>query len=235
MASAYAHKIIAERALSLSPALDAAAREDRALYLLGAQGPDFAFFCRGKGENAGRHMHRNGIYAAFSNLLDYCSAHGEALPWALGLCSHYAADVIFHGYIYPYLKEKRGGRTMHAAVERAMDKRFASLSEGRLGYGFLRCDGKEAEIIAAAFNAISGCAPLKAGAVSAGFCRYRIYLRTVSALFSFSPSDDDRAKWDELLAASISSSAALCGEFLARRGGKLDGGLFLFDYLGNKI
>jgi len=237
MASACAHLLIAERTLLSSKKISAATKNENGLFLLGAQGVDFAFFCSKRGgENIGRAIHRGGIYSDFSSLSNYSKKNAEALPWCLGMCSHYATDVVFHGYIYSVLKRDGGGRLKHAAMERAMDRAF-SLSRGKkLSYSFLSPEKKQANIIASALNAMRLGAGFSAEEVGRGFKRYRLYLNKISPLFVYRPSEKEKGEWANLFNRSVELSIKTGEEFLlSLEGGELSGNLFALNYLGKKI
>lgn len=234
MASAYAHKTIANEILS-SEKISAAAGKDKQLYLLASQGPDFAFFCPKKnGENVGKLLHRRRVYEAFSALLALSRKDGRFTPFSLGFCSHYATDVIFHGYIYPFLEESGGGKILHARLERAMDRYFARLKGEKLSYSFVCADEGTASIFSSATAALG--ANFSPSEILRGFKKYRLYLSTINSLFAYSPSTAEKEKWRGLYSSSVDFSKEVCLSFLCGLdGGILDKALFSRNYLGEEI
>ncbi len=133
MPASITHELVAEEAEDLLPS---AARETVVdafdYYILGAQGPDLFFFyrpLRGREENLGRHLHRRQVYDFFTALAMALSGFtGEAfkkcLAYALGYCTHLAADVVFHPFIYRYLQENEEGKHAHQRIENDWDVYF---------------------------------------------------------------------------------------------------------------
>lgn len=237
MASAYAHLSIAEYTLSASEKTAGAAGDNSALFFLGAQGADFAFFCGKRGgENIGRSIHRGKVYSDFLSLSFYSAENKKALPWCLGMCTHYAADVVFHKYIYSALAENGGGKTRHAAMERAMDRTFALNRGEKLSYSFLSPDKNEAAVIASAINAARPAAHFSGADVERGFKRFKFYLNRITPLFSYAPDEGEKADWLKLFNRAADLSVKICEEFiLSLKSGSLNKEFFTFNYLGRKI
>lgn len=237
MASAYAHLSIAEYTLSSSEKTAGAAGDNSALFYLGAQGADFAFFCGKRGgENIGRSIHRGRIYSDFLSLSRFCVKNEKALPWCLGMCSHYAADAVFHGYIYSVLAAEGGGSKKHAAIERAMDRAFSAFNGKELSYSFLKPEKADAEIIASAVNVIRPKARFSGADVERGFKRFRFYLNKISPLFIYRPREEEKAAWFSLYKNAVELSVKVCEEFiLSLKRGSLGKEFFILNYLGQKI
>lgn len=142
MPSSITHQLIAEEAIELLPAgARKAAEKAPAYYLLGAQGPDLFFFYRPfKRGNFGKTLHR-GAYPFFSAMLGALPAFaGEdfahCLAYALGFCSHLAADVVFHPFIYRYLQTHDAARYTHQQIETDWDVYFLRVLRGKSATGY---------------------------------------------------------------------------------------------------
>lgn len=126
MPSAYTHQLIAEDALSETDGVT-----DSGAFFFGAQGPDPMFFYRFismRGVSPGKLLHRTRIYEGFEAMRLYCAARPAAMSYALGCVSHYAADTVFHPFVY-WLSHTEGGTHMdrnitHTRVEREFDTYF---------------------------------------------------------------------------------------------------------------
>ncbi len=137
MPSSITHELIAAQSLSL---LRCNAREliERApdYFYLGAQGPDLFFFYRPlAGDNLGKLLHRTRVHDWFTALLKALPGHtGEefekCLAYALGFCSHLAADIIFHPFVYRYLGETGADRFTHQEIENDWDVYFLASLRG---------------------------------------------------------------------------------------------------------
>lgn len=121
----YTHQLIAEEARGSIPVTRVCD------YYFGAQGGDFMFFYRFiamRGVSPGKILHRENIYGHFCTMLDHVRAHPQAADYALGYVTHYAADTVFHPYVY-FLADEKGGTSMdrnitHTLVERDLDACF---------------------------------------------------------------------------------------------------------------
>ena len=121
----YTHQLIAEEARNKIPVTRVYD------YYFGAQGGDFMFFYRFfamRGVSPGKILHRENVYGNFSAMRDYVAAHPNAADYALGYVTHYAADTVFHPYVY-FLADEKGGTRMdrnitHTLVERDLDACF---------------------------------------------------------------------------------------------------------------
>ena len=140
MPSSITHELIAAEAEEQIPAgAREIARTAPDYYFLGAQGPDLFFFYRPfarREENLGRRLHRRQIYDWFTALMKALpeftgEEFGQCLAYALGFCSHLAADVTFHPFIYNYLKENDPGRMTHQQIENDWDVYFLRELKGQ--------------------------------------------------------------------------------------------------------
>lgn len=94
------------------------------LYFFGAQGADFCFFYRAfrpSEINFGRFLHNKGSYGFFRTLLPCAGRDGALFDYALGYLTHYAADCVFHPYVY-HLSGK--SPVKHSKAEGALDFYF---------------------------------------------------------------------------------------------------------------
>ena len=137
MPAQYTHQLLAERIFGDLPAAVRAEITDRAAYFIGAQGGDVFYFLRvpdGKAKNLGKYMHREDVYGFFSALCRRAKG-GAALSYALGYVAHYAADVVFHPFVYAVCgqmaKEDALRRVrLHAYVESDLDSYFVQKYAG---------------------------------------------------------------------------------------------------------
>ncbi|MBQ8308277.1 MAG: zinc dependent phospholipase C family protein [Clostridia bacterium] len=93
------------------------------LYFFGAQGADFCFFYpirSGFSQNLGSYLHRKGGYGAFTVCKAFAS-QPSLFAYSLGYITHYAADTVFHPYVYHL-----AGRSplRHTRIEGAFDAFF---------------------------------------------------------------------------------------------------------------
>ncbi len=138
MPASITHELVAWEALGLLPEKT---REQifsaPSYYYLGAQGPDLFFFYKpfARGENLGRSLHRTGVKAWFSSMLAaLCSFTGRefsrSLAYALGFCTHLAADAVFHPFVYRYLRRTDAPRFTHQEIENDWDVYFSEKLRG---------------------------------------------------------------------------------------------------------
>jgi hypothetical protein len=124
MASSYTHHLVAAHVLQ---ALDAPLQRKLSpylsLYFFGAQGADFCFFCplvdgAKKPVNFGSYLHRYGGFSAFSVCKLFSETDDAIFAYSLGYITHYAADVVFHPFVYA-----NAGKSplRHSRIERALD------------------------------------------------------------------------------------------------------------------
>ncbi len=124
MPAAYTHFSIAKETLCRLPESLKNKIVSPELYFFGAQGADFCFFYRAfrpSEINFGRFLHNRGSYGFFRTLLP-CAARDEGLfSYALGYITHYAADCVFHPYVY-HVSGK--SPVKHSRAEGALDFYF---------------------------------------------------------------------------------------------------------------
>ena len=119
MPAFFTHETVCEKVLDRLPEKQAARISDRALFYLGAQGGDPLFLYRDKNKRLGVVLHREKIYEFFAALL-----RADCDSFALGYLTHYAADTVFHPYVYRYVREhgeEYPKHNLHALIERDID------------------------------------------------------------------------------------------------------------------
>ena len=144
MPSQYTHALIAEEILAALPENVRGAVMSLPDYFAGAQGGDVLFFLRittDPEKNAGKRLHRKDIYKTFSALLAAARDGGSAVrSYAAGYITHYAADTVFHPFVYGTQErllaaaeggEKRLRRTdLHSYIESDLDTHFTLARKG---------------------------------------------------------------------------------------------------------
>ncbi len=192
MPSAITHELIADQAKELLPAAKQAAAFAPDYYFLGAQGPDLFFFYRPlsrKEYNLGKTLHRGKVYAWYNALLHALDGfsgeeYQKCLAYALGFCTHLAADTAFHPFVYAYLKENGCKKKVHQIMENDWDVYFLREMRGKevVKYPFPFSPRKmiQENVL---FRYISSCAkelerkPLKKGAFGRMLRFYGWYLK----------------------------------------------------------
>lgn len=139
MPAQFTHRIFAEKVLGALPAEIRKAIDCLPAYFLGAQGADILYFLhirRGKEKNLGSYFHNIGVYEGFCSLLAEAKGSGFAFSYAAGYITHYAADTVFHPFVYgmiekfnEYEPEWRGRR--HSYIENDIDSYFVQKYRGR--------------------------------------------------------------------------------------------------------
>ena len=134
MPSQYTHQLIAEAVLDRLPEHIRAAISSPAAFALGAQGGDAFFFCwlGSPRRNLGRRMHCGEIYRDFCMLAGAQGAQQRS--YAAGYVCHYAADTVFHPFVYAlceqFGREESARAKWHAYIESDLDAYFIA---SRLG------------------------------------------------------------------------------------------------------
>lgn len=145
MPSSITHEMIAREAEKLLPdELQRAIELAPDYFFLGAQGPDLFFFYQplNKREyNLGKTLHRGRLFVWFSALLESLKSRtGEdfdkCLSYALGFCSHLAADVAFHPFVYAYLNKTGAHKRVHQQMENDWDVYFLNKLTGTSAFGY---------------------------------------------------------------------------------------------------
>lgn len=160
MPNSYTHQLIAEDALA-----DIGGITCLPMYFFGAQGPDPMFFYRYfamRKVSPGKLLHREHIRESFAAMSECARSRPETLDYILGYISHYAADTVFHPFVY-YIADVRGGTGMdrnitHTRVERDLDTYFLSLRGVRMHRYSLPFSEKDVDthIVAAVMGAALG-------------------------------------------------------------------------------
>lgn len=138
MPAQFTHRLLAETALRALPEDIRRKIGSLPAYFLGAQGADILYFLhirRGKEKNLGSYFHGVGVYEGFCSLLAASKEDGFAFSYAAGYITHYAADTVFHPFVYgmidkfnEYEPEWRGRR--HSYIENDLDSYFVQKYRG---------------------------------------------------------------------------------------------------------
>ena len=191
MPSAFSHFIFASQVLEQTPApLKELLYDHLPLYFFGAQGADFCFFYPvfksfSKVENFGRYLHKKGGYAA----LCVCKAFAldeRLYAYTLGYLTHYAADTVFHPFVYA-----QAGKSplRHSRVEAALDSYFAAKQEScplfadYFGKQPTKDETDELFLLYAAISANAGFPPLDKPAFLRAVRLFNAYLPLPNAVF----------------------------------------------------
>ncbi len=188
MPAAYTHHCVARETLSLlPPAIQTKLKPHLPLYFFGAQGADFCFFypvLGGLSQNFGSYLHRQGGFAAF-NVCKTFSVLPPIFAYSLGFITHYAADTVFHPFIYA-----KAGKSpiRHTRIENALDRYFKAKDPNDLSKYFRAKlspeDKKELFLLYAAISARVGFPPLDQKAFYRAIRLFNAYLPPSSKLFS---------------------------------------------------
>lgn len=122
MPAVYTHYLVAGKAYNLLPeTLKTKIRPYLTPYFFGAQGADFCFFYKplnSRLKNFGSYLHREGGYRAFCAMKAFAAQDEFFQAYALGYITHYAADTLFHPYVYA-----TAGKSplRHTRIENAID------------------------------------------------------------------------------------------------------------------
>ena len=191
MAGAYIHYSIAKAAFFHLPEREKSViKKHPTLYFFGAQGADFCFFYPvfksfSKVENFGRYLHKKGGYAA----LCVCKAFAldeRLYAYTLGYLTHYAADTVFHPFVYA-----QAGKSplRHSRVEAALDSYFAAKQESfplfadYFGKQPTKDETDELFLLYAAISANAGFPPLDKPAFLRAVRLFNAYLPLPNAVF----------------------------------------------------
>jgi len=240
MPAAYTHFSIAKNVLErLSPPLKAAVASLK-LYFFGAQGADFCFFYRALHPseiNFGRFLHNRGSYEFFLTLEPCARRNSDLLSYAFGYITHYAADCIFHPYVY-HVSGK--SPVKHTLSEGALDFYFSrklakdNPSPNAL-HKYFNCALDEADVstlyaLYALAAARADRNPLLKTAFAKSIKSYRTYTKFSMCMFAKENSEllnADHREWsypddetkiltdgaDELFTRTVEKSLELISEF----------------------
>ena len=103
MPAAYTHFSVAAEVFRRLPEEIRGNISSLRLYFFGAQVADYCFFYRAfraSEINFGRFLHNRGSFDFFKALLLFSDRNSDLFSYALGYITHYAADCIFHPYVY---------------------------------------------------------------------------------------------------------------------------------------
>ena len=194
MPSTHTHALIAEEVLAALPENVRAQIVSEKEYFAGAQGADVYFFlrfCADTEKNVGKSLHRRGIYKSFSALLD-AAREGDAAvrSYAAGYITHYAADTVFHPFVYGTQEKLAAARaageralrrvSLHSYIESDLDAHFLSERgrEGRTERTALSSGA--AEKLYPAVRAAYGGTPFTPRSFRRSFRRFALYERVFS-------------------------------------------------------
>ncbi len=186
MPSLFTHTLIAEDVLARLPENVRAAAKDLPAFLLGAQGGDVFFFCRakdggGKRRNLGRSLHREDVYARFCALAEAARRAGD-FSYAAGYVCHYAADTIFHPYVYALcaqLSAENARVHWHTCIESDLDTLFLAAHGRPVQEQALSPRYGELNFAALYPQAAPLCAGLSERAFRAAVRRFYLYARGI--------------------------------------------------------
>ena len=184
--SLFTHTLIAEDVLARLPENVRAAAKDLPAFLLGAQGGDVFFFCRakdggGKRRNLGRSLHREDVYARFCALAEAARRAGD-FSYAAGYVCHYAADTIFHPYVYALcaqLSAENARVHWHTCIESDLDTLFLAAHGRPVQEQALSPRYGELNFAALYPQAAPLCAGLSERAFRAAVHRFYLYARGI--------------------------------------------------------
>ena len=131
MPTAVTHQILAEEVYKSLPDDMQNKIGKLGYYYLGAQGCDILFlykFISTASDNFGRFLHKNQPLLFFKILFEEAKKDKSVQAYAYGHITHYAADTVFHPYIYGLPKGKK--TLVHHAVEHAYDGVFLRKFKG---------------------------------------------------------------------------------------------------------
>ena len=188
MPAAYTHHCVAwETLASLPAAIQTKLQPHLPLYFFGAQGADFCFFypiLGGFSQNLGSYLHREGGFSAFKVCKTF-SAQPPLFAYSLGYITHYAADTVFHPFVYA-----NAGKSAlkHTRIENALDRHFkATVSKEAAQLFRAKLSPKEKTdlfLLYAAISARVGFPPLEQKAFYRAIRLFNAYLPPSSKLFS---------------------------------------------------
>ncbi len=222
MPACYTHYSVAWETLRLFPSqLQRKIQPHLPLYFFGAQGADFCFFypvLGGFSQNLGSYLHRRGGFSAF-NVCRSFSAQAPLLAYSLGYVTHYAADVVFHPFIY----EKTGkSPLLHTRLENALDKHFKERTKNQAETNayfrvkLSKKDKHELFLLYAAICAKIGFPPLAQQAFFRAIALFNAYLPPSSTILSIKSAALIRKvshQADALYEQAVAYSETLCNTF----------------------
>lgn len=222
MPACYTHYSVAWETLRLLPAqVKRKIQPHLPLYFFGAQGADFCFFypvLGGFSQNLGSYLHRRGGFSAF-NVCKTFSTQAPLFAYSLGYVTHYAADVVFHPFIY----EKTGkSRLRHTRLENALDRHFKERTQNKAETSeYFRAklskkDKQDLFFLYAAICARIGFPPLVQQSFFRAISLFNAYLPPSSTIFSIKSAALVRKvshQADALYEQAVSYAETLCNTF----------------------
>ncbi len=237
MPTAITHQLLAEEVYGSLPAPWRAEVFSLPHFYFGAQGCDICFAYKvlsTASGNFGRFLHANFPLLFFRILSEEAAKSREVRSYALGYLTHYAADTVFHPYIYGLMEEE--SRYFHHAIEHAVDGALLQKLRGRglLFYSLPRPDGIAVEgvyNVYARYARESGWGEPEEEAFRKAVRRYYAFsaLRTPFYRAGYA------VRAEELFETSRQRSLRLIGIFLTRKGEDFSPEDFGRHYLTGKI
>lgn len=131
MPATYIHEYTALMAMNRQPCEAAPAA-----LCLGSYGPDALFYhdplSFGRQVNLGKYLHVYRTCEFLTELVKACTPSPAARDYARGFLCHYAADTVFHPFVYALSMTRAGYSTLrHIAAERALDAWLIKLTGPR--------------------------------------------------------------------------------------------------------
>ncbi|MBQ8885321.1 MAG: zinc dependent phospholipase C family protein [Clostridia bacterium] len=254
MPAAYTHYLIASEVFHRLPERIKCSVLSPRLYVFGAQGADFCFLYRALNPaelNFGRFLHGNGGLPFFNVLALFAAQDPVLFSYALGYITHYAADCVFHPYVY-YVSGN--SRLKHSRTEGALDAHFRKSMPRRhtepFNAALTEKERNSLFTLYAATAAHTDRAPLQKNAFFKALSAYRtyvsVYAKTVEkacpALLNGErkpwhyPKDERIIKTDgadELFRRAVTDSIKLIADFCTclREGAALPSALFGKNFL----
>lgn len=195
MPSSYTHQLIAEQIAEALPENIKSRVSFMPEYFFGAQGGDVFYFYNiaGGGKNIGKYFHRKNIYGVFTSFARSAgTCDPRALSYIAGYITHYAADTVFHPYVYWLSKteKERTGRkkdNFHALAESDFDGYFVRRYK-RSGVNEYEFPVKYGDLdLKAVFPVLA-----EAVACGGGEIKERRFFRAAKRFFSFQNFFSDR-------------------------------------------
>lgn len=159
MPAEYTHQIIAEKVYEALPEKLRSRIGDLFSFDLGAQGADIFYFLHlFRRKNLGKVFHNEKVYETFEAFRKAAvNADETVLSYIAGYITHYAADCVFHPYVYSltqkFYKEEPSRRVRwHSYIESDLDtyfvKKFCQTSVNRYECRLRKGNGGSKEIAA---------------------------------------------------------------------------------------
>ncbi len=200
----------------------------QSLYFFGANGPDFCFFYNfldGK-SNLGSFLHKEAGIDVFRVLKAFARTP-DMLAYSLGFITHYAADLLFHPFVY---RVSKNSLLKHTRIENALDEYFKKSvdkdTDSYYHYFAHKLSPKEEKELFLLYAAIAvrcGFPPIKQTAFFRAIQLFNAYMPLPNAFFGkekdwgdtvIGEGEKDKKLADDLFRQAIMLSTKLCKEFL---------------------